>query len=330
MNKQLLEKFVKGECTAEEAAQVQQWMDEHPEQLDAWLQEIWQEDSPATMPAAMEAALLEEAAAMPGFVSTQPTAKIIKSRRLYWSAAAAILISIAGWWWMQGSRHRQPDKNVIVQHIQTIIAPAGQPYRFVLPDQSVVWLKANARLQVDTQSYKQAARTVQLLSGEAFFEVQKDKAHPFIVQHGAVETRVLGTSFSVQTVAGNGTVQVTVATGKVEVSHRKKVLDVLLPGKQISVQPQTGVYTKQQVPVWMASFWKEASIQLTNAGFEELTLAMSTIYGVQLQTNNPLVKKKNYNIRLDKSMPVQQVITVLAILNHNQFEKLNNTTYLLY
>src|SRR5688572_26856983 len=163
MNKQLLEKFVKGECTAEEAAQVQQWMDEHPEQLDAWLQEIWQEDSPATMPAAMEAALLEEAAAMPGFVSTQPTAKIIKSRRLYWSAAAAILISLAGWWWMQGSRHRQPDKNVIVQHIQTIIAPAGQPYRFVLPNQSVVWLKANARLQVDTQSYKQAARTVQLL-----------------------------------------------------------------------------------------------------------------------------------------------------------------------
>jgi transmembrane sensor len=327
MDIQLLEKFIKGECTADEAAQVQQWMDEHPEQLDAWLQEIWQEDSPATMPAAMEATLLEEAAAMPGFEATAP--KRAKKRWLYWSAAAAVLITIAGWWWMQ-SVAPQKQPNNIVQHILTITAPAGQPYRFVLPDQSVVWLKANARLQLDTQSYKQTERTVQLLSGEAFFEVQKDKAHPFIVQHGAVETRVLGTSFSVQTATGNGTVQVTVATGKVEVSHHKKVLQELTPGNQISVKPQTGAYTTQQVPVWLASCWSAASIQLTNAGFEELSLAMSTFYGVQLQTNNPLVKKKNYNIRLDRTMPVQEVITVLALLNHNQFKKLNNTTYLLY
>ncbi len=72
--------------------------------------------------------------------------------------------------------------------------------RYVLPDQSVVWLKANARIKVDTQSYKQQFRTVELIAGEAFFEVQKNPAHPFIVQNGAVQTKVLGTSFSVKPV----------------------------------------------------------------------------------------------------------------------------------
>lgn len=304
MDKLLLEKFIKGECSAEEAARVQQWIDDHPKEVDIWMQSIWEQDVAEPMPAKMEMEIRE------AFPPVQ--------RRLYWwaAAAAAIIICIAGYWWMT------PKVNTPVNTIVTI--GSG---RYLLPDQSIVWLKDNARLQVDTAAYKKAERLVTLLSGEAFFEVQKDKAHPFIVQHHDVQTRVLGTSFSVRT---GDTVQVTVATGQVAVSHRRKLLNVLLPGKQISVQSATGQFTKQEVPVWMASLWKETAVQLTNASFDELALAMHTVYGITLQTNTTTVQQKNYNIRLDKAMPVQQVMEVLALLNHNQYKKLTPSIYLLY
>jgi transmembrane sensor len=326
MDKQLLEKFIKGECTAEEAAQVQQWVHQHPDLLDEYLIDVWNEPNPEPMPLAMEQALLNEAATWPGYQESQPPRNSITRRLLYWSAAAAIIIGIAGWWLF-----RQPGSPTQLAHQQMVItAPAGEATRFVLPDQSVVWLKANARLQVDTLVYNHPNRTVALVAGEAFFEVQKDTAHPFIVQNGLVQTRVLGTSFSVQTGSPDGAVLVTVATGKVAVSHNEKELEVLLPGKQISVQSKTGAFTKSTVPVWVASLWKEDELQLTNAPFAELQLAMEKLYGINLQTNSRKVKAQHYNIRLKRMAPVQEVIRVLALLNNHQYKKMNKTTWLLY
>jgi ferric-dicitrate binding protein FerR (iron transport regulator) len=327
MDKSLLQKFIKGECTAQEAAQVQQWINEHPALLDAWLHDLWNEDITEPMPLAMEAAILQEAANMPGYQQAA-TSKTIRNRRLYWSAAAAIVMGITGWWLLGKTTGKQKAR--LMAHVLTITAPAGKAYRYMLPDQSTVWLKANARLQLDTQAYNKPLRAVQLLTGEAFFEVQKNPQHPFIVQDGLVQTRVLGTSFNVQTASADGSVVVTVATGKVQVSESKKFLTVLLPGKQISVQPKTGTFSETNVPLWMASLWKEDEIQLTNVPFTELAMAMEKIYGISLQTTSTSVKKKNYNIRLSKNSSVQEVIQVLALLNHNQFKKLNNSTYLIY
>jgi transmembrane sensor len=327
MDKQLLDKYIKGECTAEEAAEVQQWFHQHPEALDEYLQGVWEEPIAEPMPAAMEQALLTEAANWTGYQETTLAPKATR-RWLYWSAAAALIIGIASWWLFSPQQQRFTVKQSTQQSIVTIAATGSQ--RYVLPDKSVIWLKANARVQVDTQAYKQQFRTVELIAGEAFFEVQKDPAHPFIVQNGSVQTKVLGTSFSVQTGLPGEAVQVTVATGKVAVSHKEKLLNVLLPGKQISVQSKTGAFTESTVPVWLASLWKENELQLINAPFTELQLAMENLYGVSLKTNSREVRTQHYNIKLIRNTPVQEVIQVLALLNQHQYKKMDNTTWLLY
>jgi transmembrane sensor len=328
MDKLLLDKFIKGECTAEEAARVQQWLDQHPEAIDEYLQGIWEEPVNNPMPAAMEQSLLTEAANWPGYQETTRTPKANR-RWLYWpAAAAAIIIAIAGWWLFAQQQQFSTKEAGPQSTVVAVFATGTQ--RFVLPDQSVVWLKANARLQVDTQAYKQRVRMVELLAGEAFFEVQKDPAHPFIVQNGAVQTKVLGTSFSVQTGLPGEAVRVTVATGKVAVSHKEKLLNVLLPGKQINVQSKTGAFTENTVPVWLASLWKENELQLTNAPFTELQLAMENLYGISLKTNSRAVRAQHYNIKLHRNTPVQEVIQVLALLNQHQYKRMNNTSWLLY
>lgn len=327
MDKQLLERFINGECSAEEATAVQQWIDQHPEAFDEYLQGIWEEPIAEPMPVAMEQALLTEAATWPNYQQTTMTPKTTR-RWLYWSAAAAILLLIAGWWLFAPQPQHDTAKQSQPSSVVTIAATGTQ--RFVLPDKSVVWLKANARLQVDTQAYNEKFRIVELIAGEAFFEVKKNPGHPFIVKNGTVQTKVLGTSFSVQTGLPGNAVQVTVATGKVAVSHNEKQLDVLLPGKQISVQSKTGAFTENNVPVWLASLWKEKELQLTNTPFTDLQLAMKMMYGIELKTNSKAVSMQHYNIKLIRNTPVQEVIQVLALLNQHQYKKISNNAWLLY
>lgn len=328
MDKQLLERFINGECSAEEAVEVQQWIDQHPEAFDEYLQGIWEEPVAEPMPVAMEQALLTEVATWTNYQQTTMTPKTTR-RWLYWSAAAAIILLITGWWLFAPQQQHDTAKQSQQQQTIVTIAATGTQ-RFVLPDNSVVWLKANARLQVDTQAYNEDFRIVELVAGEAFFEVKKNPAHPFIVKNGTVQTKVLGTSFSVQTGLPGNAVQVTVATGKVAVSHNEKQLDVLLPGKQISVQSKTGAFTENNVPVWLASLWKEKELQLTNAPFTDLQLAMKTMYGIELKTNSKGVSTQHYNIKLIRNTPVQEVIQVLALLNQHQYKKISNNAWLLY
>jgi hypothetical protein len=59
------------------------------------------------------------------------------------------------------------------------------------------------------------------LTGEALFQVTRNPKQPFFVNAGEVTTKVLGTSFRVQTGENNRSVQVSVLTGKVSVFQRE-------------------------------------------------------------------------------------------------------------
>ena len=66
--------------------------------------------------------------------------------------------------------------------------------KIVLPDSSTVWLNANARL-VYPRSFEDVNRKVSI-SGEAFFQVRKDKNHPFIVDIGKISAKVLSSKLN--------------------------------------------------------------------------------------------------------------------------------------
>ena len=88
--------------------------------------------------------------------------------------------------------------------------------KIVLPDSSTVWLNANARL-VYPRSFEDVNRKVSI-SGEAFFQVRKDKNHPFIVDIGKLQVEVLGTSFNVMTDTYNDEIRISLLEGKVALS----------------------------------------------------------------------------------------------------------------
>lgn len=83
----------------------------------------------------------------------------------------------------------------------------------VLPDGSIVTLSKNSVFKYPAK-FKKGHREVEL-NGEAFFEVARDKQHPFIIHTSQADVRVLGTSFNVNAYDGNDAAEVIVESGKV-------------------------------------------------------------------------------------------------------------------
>ena len=115
--------------------------------------------------------------------------------------AAAAVAAAAVWMGWPGAR---PER---------MASPVAQRRAFTLADGTRVELNANTSILVENG---RAERRVRLADGEAFFEVTKDKARPFIVETPAGSVRVTGTRFDVRTEAASELV-VTVVEGSVQV-----------------------------------------------------------------------------------------------------------------
>lgn len=99
----------------------------------------------------------------------------------------------------------------------TLSTAKGETYMVILPDQSKVWLNAASSLTYSSVLNSKGQRRVQL-DGEAYFEVSKDKLHPFIVTSKGQQIEVLGTHFNVKAYADEAATKSTLLEGSVKVS----------------------------------------------------------------------------------------------------------------
>lgn len=137
-----------------------------------------------------------------------------------WLAAASVVLGLV-WWqymgndsWSSGpsAQHaEQPAAPVLVERTNT----TDKPLLVLLPDGSSLLLKKASTVRFASR-FTDSARVVNL-TGEAFFEVVKDPAHPFLVCTDRFITKVLGTSFMVRAYAADQDAVVTVRSGRVAV-----------------------------------------------------------------------------------------------------------------
>jgi len=111
----------------------------------------------------------------------------------------------------------------------TASTPRGGTYQVTLPDGTKVWLNADSKISFPSQ-FTGKERKI-LMEGEAYFEVYKDKRHPFVVETNRQTIEVLGTHFNVSAYAEDKEVITTLIEGKVKVTGDGNTL-TLDPGDQ--------------------------------------------------------------------------------------------------
>lgn len=171
---------------------------------------------------------------------------------------------------IDNGRAKEEGKN------NTITTPSGGQYQVNLPDGTLVWLNAETKFSFPSH-FNGKNRWVEL-DGEAYFEVSKDKNHPFIVKSKKQEVEVLGTHFNIDSYDNSLGTKTTLLEGSVKVKGAGGE-KVITPGEQ-SVLYGNNIKVNAVDPAF-AIDWKNGEFRFKNESLPSIMQKLSRWYGVQ-------------------------------------------------
>ncbi len=168
-------------------------------------------------------------------------------------------------------------------------AGTAQERMIVLDDGSTVRLAPGSALKV---AYAEGRRNVVLLSGEAFFEVTHDAAHPFSVTAKSTKVTVLGTGFNVR--LGDTAEDVAVRHGRVRIENpdgQPPVSSVLTEGQWARLS-WNGSAVRGEVSPELVGAWSGSRIMAVDKPLSEVIADLRRYYsGTIILTGDALARK---------------------------------------
>lgn len=197
--------------------------------------------------------------------------------------------------------------------------PFGVKSKISLPDGSFVYLNSGSTLKYPAVFEKKQRKV--LLNGEAFFEVEKDAKHPFIVETGDLNIKVLGTHFNVKNFEDDEVIETSLLEGSVEVfktaeagvEHKIK----LNPNQQAVYDKRSRKIIKRKVDAVLASIWKEGKYYFENDRFSSIAAKLERNFNVKIKISSEALNDKVYSGLFDKNRTIFQILDVMK--NYSNF-----------
>lgn len=302
----LLVKYLVGEATPAEVEAIQNWIAASPANRQEYdnFKLIWDESRQiaSTKNLDEDAAYLRLQKRISNTVTTptQP-ARIHKMKTSWWVGIAASLLLICTVAWLTIS-HYYDNRNIAFVRINS----EGKTRAQTLPDGSVVTLNSHSTL-IYPGKFIGKIRPVTML-GEAFFKVTPDKTKPFIIRVNGVTVRVVGTSFNIK--SRNGKTQVIVETGIVNVSEKKKNVN-LNPGEKVLVTGKDGLQAKESIKGRLYNYYATHELVCDETPLNELVGSLNEVYGAHIVIGNKAIANLPITT-VFKDQSLDQVLLVIS------------------
>ncbi len=122
----------------------------------------------------------------------------------------------------------QADSPVAEKMAQSEVSTKnGSRTKIQLPDGTAVWLNSNSKLVYDNKHYGTTIREVSL-TGEAYFDVVKNPAKPFIIHTSKMDIKVLGTAFNVKCYPNEKNTETSLIRGSIEVTLKDRQEKIIM------------------------------------------------------------------------------------------------------
>ena len=200
-----------------------------------------------------------------------------------------------------------------------ITTPRGGQYQVTFTDGSKVWLNAASSIRfpvVFTGKYRKVE-----ITGEAYFEVAKNKTMPFKVKANNSEIEVLGTHFNVSAYNDETEIKATLLEGKVKVSaldSDNKSPAVLEPGEQAAIDKEGKINVKNNADTQEVMAWMNGYFQFKSADLKTILRQIARWYDVDIEY------KGNTNMlftgQLTRNENVSKVLSKLALTGEVHFK----------
>jgi transmembrane sensor len=293
---ELIEKYTRGECSLEEEKYVASVFsqNEDDKSFNRYLEKNWNNFQDNTSSDKDFSHILDNIHHVIR-LKEQHLQRGSVTRRIYryYSLIAAILVLpviIAGAIWINHlSKNISKIKQEYVKN--TIYSPLGSRISFTLPDSTKGWLNSGSELEYNFPFNKN--RNV-MLKGEAWFDVAHDNEHPFTVQAGITEVKVLGTRFNMNAYPAENYIEVVLEEGKVEFSAGDNGAGLIMkPNERLVLSNnKIQVYTTDS---WKYNAWKDGKLVFRGDSMNEVARRMERWFNVTIEIGDK--ELENYTFR---------------------------------
>ena len=330
MDETKLLNYLKGESDAEECLEVEAWYHasaEHKKQLDQLYYMLF---------------VGERKVAMDG-VDTENSLSVLKDRikhkesekksvhRIHvskWKRYAmplaaflcGLLVSVGALYWISSGKSAG----------YIFATESGQRAQAVLPDGTKVWLNASTQIVYKPYFWKRERQVD--LSGEAYFEVSRNKTKPFVVNSNDVRTCVLGTKFNVRARPSEEKVVTTLLKGSVKVqlpgqSEEEGIL--LKPGQMLSVDTRTmqPMLTEANRPGDVL-LWINGKLKFEQATLQEIVQCLEKHFDVHFIISDAQLQKDRFTCTFSTDDDIRQILSILALTKRFDYKCEDNNIIL--
>jgi transmembrane sensor len=179
-------------------------------------------------------------------------------------SAVALLIACAAWLELPPSASR-PAQNIIATRV-------GETRTVTLSDGSRIVLDMGSRLSV---AFTTAARDIDLLQGQAHFEVAQDVRRPFRVRTKSAEVVAVGTMFDVAALPARTTVTLIEGRVNVRAISGDPRIEALTPGEQVGIDSEGQLLVRKEVKLDNVTAWQRGNLVIDDAPLPEALATMN-------------------------------------------------------
>lgn len=215
-----------------------------------------------------------------------------------------------------GGQLQYDSQNASTLSFNTLTTPRGGQFRITLPDGTAVWLNAASSIRYPT-AFNGNDRLVQI-TGEAYFEVAKDKAKPFRVKVNDTEVEVLGTHFNINAYADEDLQRTTLVEGKVQVRTRYGNVP-LKPGQQLQVSDQHQPVVKDDVDMEEVLSWKNGKFSFNGNDIRSVMRKLEKWYDITVEYKGDVTKEEFVGM-ISRNVNISEILAMLEKTGAASFE----------
>jgi len=348
ITEELINRFFRQECTAEERSAVSDYFDQHPEELDKYFgEEDWKIfDTPAKLHPVISKIMLD---VIDEHLDKDKAKKPIAFKVI--GIAASIIILLGVTLFISINRNKlngtisfaTNNNSPLKTQNDTIYNKTDKDTLVALKDGSTVLLSGKSEI-VYQLPFTRKNRDI-YLKGAALFKVAKDKSRPFTVYASGLSTTALGTSFKITAFAYGDKVTVQLFSGKVVVKQQQRNTanadTYLTPGHTlimdknsyavsvVSFNENASVSKPLQSAITGATYIHGNIIKFQNQSLVEVFKILQKTYHIQIQADKAKLANRTFTGDVDiRTDTPDNVLLTITTLNKLTLSK-NGTTYTL-
>ncbi|MFN8253948.1 MAG: FecR family protein [Ferruginibacter sp.] len=257
-----------------------------------------------------------------GLLNIEENGHKASRKRILWGTglmAAAALVFVL--FFSRGNSAEQGITKVAESEVST---KNGSRSKLTLPDGTQVWLNSDSKLVYDNENFGNGTREVSL-TGEAYFDVVKNTAKPFIIHTQKINIKVLGTAFNVKAYPEDKLTETSLIRGKIEVTIKNRPNDkiILSPNEKLIVENNEIVDRKvKALPAGRAELpedtippqvsvnklvpsvsdnsivetaWVNNRLVFRDESFEDVAVRMERWYNTEIEIQGEALKQQHLN-----------------------------------